>query len=52
VLGIVGAVLMALGFWIKARVEERWLSQELGAGDYEAYRHRVPMLLPFGPKGG
>jgi protein-S-isoprenylcysteine O-methyltransferase Ste14 len=52
VLGIVGAVLMALGFWIKARVEERWLSQELGAGDYEAYRRRVSMLLPFGPKGG
>ncbi len=51
VLGIGGAALISIGIWMKARLEERWLSQELGAGAYEEYRRRVPMLLPFGPKG-
>jgi protein-S-isoprenylcysteine O-methyltransferase Ste14 len=41
---------MTLGFWIKARLEERFLRAELGAKDYDAYRRRVPMLVPFGPK--
>lgn len=50
--GIAGAALLALGLWWKARLEERWLSQELGEGAYQDYRRRVPMLLPFGPKGG
>ncbi|MFI4980033.1 MAG: methyltransferase family protein [Nevskiales bacterium] len=51
VLGIAGTLLIVIGIWMKARLEERWLSQELGAGAYEEYRRRVPMLLPFGPKG-
>ncbi len=51
VLGVAGVALMTYGFWLKARLEERWLGQELPAGDYAAYRRRVPMLLPFGPKG-
>ncbi len=51
VLGIAGAILITLGLWMKARIEERWLSQELGAGAYDAYRRKVPMLLPYGPKG-
>jgi protein-S-isoprenylcysteine O-methyltransferase Ste14 len=51
VYGLAGMVLITLGLWLKARLEARWLAQELGAGDYEAYRRRVPMLLPFGPKG-
>jgi protein-S-isoprenylcysteine O-methyltransferase Ste14 len=34
---------------MKARLEEGWLRQELGA-NYDAYRHRVAMLVPFGPK--
>jgi protein-S-isoprenylcysteine O-methyltransferase Ste14 len=42
-----GAVLLALGFWVKARGEERFLSAELGAETYAAYRRRVPMLLPL-----
>ena len=50
VLGLVGAALITLGLWMKARLEENWLRQELGAGDYDAYRRRVSMLLPFGPK--
>jgi protein-S-isoprenylcysteine O-methyltransferase Ste14 len=49
VLGIAGALLITLGLWMKARLEERWLRQELGAEAYDDYRRRVPMLLPFGP---
>lgn len=47
---LVGAAIMTLGFWIKARVEEQFLREQLGAEPYDAYRRRVPMLLPFGPK--
>ena len=45
-----GALLLIIGFWLKARLEERWLREELGPQDYDAYRRRVPMLVPFGPK--
>ena len=51
VLGLIGAVMITLGLWMKARLEEGWLRDELGAGEYDAYRKRVPMLLPFGPTG-
>jgi protein-S-isoprenylcysteine O-methyltransferase Ste14 len=50
VLGVAGAVLITLGIWMKARLEEGFLRNELGADAYDAYRRRVPMLLPFGPK--
>jgi protein-S-isoprenylcysteine O-methyltransferase Ste14 len=50
VMGIAAAVLITLGFWLKARLEERWLSEELGPQEYQAYRRKVPMLLPLGPK--
>ena len=50
VLGVVGALLMTIGLWMKARLEERWLAAELDPDAYEAYRRRVPMLVPFGPK--
>lgn len=49
VLGVAGALVITLGLWMKARLEEGWLRQELGA-NYDAYRHRVAMLVPFGPK--
>jgi protein-S-isoprenylcysteine O-methyltransferase Ste14 len=49
-IGIVGAVLMTFGFWIKATLEERFLREQLGADAYDSYRRRVPMLLPFGSK--
>jgi protein-S-isoprenylcysteine O-methyltransferase Ste14 len=42
-----GAVLIAIGLWVKARAEERFLLAELGPDAYESYRRRVPMLLPF-----
>ncbi len=42
----VGAAIMTLGWWMKAREEERFLSHELGP-DYDDYRRRTPMLVPF-----
>ncbi|MEQ1770755.1 MAG: isoprenylcysteine carboxylmethyltransferase family protein [Devosia sp.] len=45
-----GFVLFALGFYIKARMEERFLGETLGP-EYAAYRGRVPMLVPFWPRG-
>lgn len=50
ILGVAGALVMTLGLWLKARLEEAWLRCELGADAYDAYRKRVPMLLPFGPR--
>lgn len=47
---VAGALLIIFGFWIKARLEERFLRQQLGAEAYDAYARRVPMLIPFGPK--
>jgi protein-S-isoprenylcysteine O-methyltransferase Ste14 len=44
---LVGAALMVLGFWLKARFEEGFLADGLGAEAYEAYRRNVPMLVPF-----
>jgi protein-S-isoprenylcysteine O-methyltransferase Ste14 len=45
---LLGAALMAFGFWLKARLEERFLSVELGAA-YADYRATTPMLIPFWP---
>ncbi len=44
---VIGFGLVALGIWLKARLEERLLSRELGPGLYGAYRRRVPMFLPI-----
>lgn len=46
---VLGAALVTIGFWLKARLEERFLRDELGAAAYDAYRRRVPMLIPFAP---
>ncbi len=43
----VGATLVAVGLWLKARAEERFLTEELGPEAYAAYQRRVPMLVPF-----
>ncbi len=45
----IGGVLMAIGLWLKASAEETFLSGEFGQAVYEAYRRRVPMLIPFMP---
>jgi protein-S-isoprenylcysteine O-methyltransferase Ste14 len=46
---LLGALLIVLGLWVKARAEERFLSTELAPETYESYRRRVPMLVPFLP---
>jgi protein-S-isoprenylcysteine O-methyltransferase Ste14 len=46
VAGLAGLVLVILGFWIKARLEERFLRIELGAEPYDAYAKRTGMLFP------
>ena len=46
---VLGALLIVLGLWVKARTEERFLSTELAPETYESYRRRVPMLVPFLP---
>jgi protein-S-isoprenylcysteine O-methyltransferase Ste14 len=46
-LSLLGALMVAIGFALKAKVEERFLAAELGEADYAAYRRRVPMLVPF-----
>ena len=40
------ALVFTVFFTCKARVEERFLHEELGVA-YDAYRQRVPMLVPF-----
>jgi len=42
-----GAAVMTLGWYIKARLEERFLRAQLGAEAYDDYARRVPMLIPF-----
>jgi protein-S-isoprenylcysteine O-methyltransferase Ste14 len=46
-IALAGAALMTVGWYIKARLEERFLRQELGADAYDAYSRRVAMLVPF-----
>jgi protein-S-isoprenylcysteine O-methyltransferase Ste14 len=40
---IIGAMLMTIGLWMKARLEESFLDLP----GYDEYRARVPMLVPF-----
>jgi protein-S-isoprenylcysteine O-methyltransferase Ste14 len=48
---VAGAGLTIAGFYVKARVEERFLRQELGAQSYDVYARRIPMLVPGWPGG-
>jgi protein-S-isoprenylcysteine O-methyltransferase Ste14 len=52
VMALAGMFLIVLGVWIKARIEERWLSSQLEADAYQQYRRKVPMLMPFGRTAG
>ncbi len=47
IVSLLGFGAMIIGFWLKARLEERFLVQQLGPQAYEAYCRSVPMLLPF-----
>jgi protein-S-isoprenylcysteine O-methyltransferase Ste14 len=51
VTGLLGAAVIVIGLWLKACIEERFLTAELGAEAYGSYRRRVPMLVPFVPAG-
>lgn len=42
-----GALLVLIGYWMKARLEERFLRAELGAEAYDAYARKTAMLVPF-----
>jgi protein-S-isoprenylcysteine O-methyltransferase Ste14 len=42
-----GMIVMTLGWYVKARMEEEFLREELGAEAYGAYERRVPMLVPL-----
>ncbi len=44
---IAGALLLIIGYWLKARIEERFLRAELGAEAYDAYARKTAMLIPF-----
>jgi protein-S-isoprenylcysteine O-methyltransferase Ste14 len=44
---LLGAILISFGEWQKARMEERFLSAELGPEAYRSYSRRVPMIVPF-----
>ncbi len=50
VTAILGALLISFGMWQKARMEERFLTEELGADAYGSYCRRVPMIIPFMPR--
>jgi protein-S-isoprenylcysteine O-methyltransferase Ste14 len=42
-----GMGVMTYGWYIKARLEEGFLREQLGAEEYGSYARRVPMLIPF-----
>lgn len=48
-LGFAGLGVAVVGFWLRARLEERFLRSELGPETYDDYSRRTPMLVPFVP---
>ncbi len=45
-IALVGAMMVAIGFSMTARIEEGFLRRELGADAYDSYARRVGMLVP------
>jgi protein-S-isoprenylcysteine O-methyltransferase Ste14 len=43
---LLGFFLVTVGFSMTARVEERFLREQLGGGAYDAYSRRTAMLIP------
>ena len=46
IITLTGSAFIAAGIYVKARVEEEFLRQQLGE-PYAAYARDVPMLMPF-----
>jgi protein-S-isoprenylcysteine O-methyltransferase Ste14 len=44
---LLGELFISFGEWQKARMEEGFLSAELGPDAYGLYSRRVPMIVPF-----
>jgi protein-S-isoprenylcysteine O-methyltransferase Ste14 len=44
---LVGAVVMTFGWYLKAKLEETFLREELGPKAYDDYAGRTAMLIPF-----
>ena len=44
--GVLAVLIAWAALWRKLRVEERWMTERFGE-QYEAYRRRVPALIPF-----
>ena len=51
VLGVLGFLSLTYGLAIVARIEERFLREQLGQAAYAAYAARVPMLVPAFARG-
>jgi protein-S-isoprenylcysteine O-methyltransferase Ste14 len=45
--GFFGAILIVAGVSMTAKIEERFLREQLGAEPYDAYSRRVAMLVPL-----
>ena len=45
-LSLGGLAVLGVSYYLKARLEEKFLRTELGAEAYDSYARRVPMLLP------
>ena len=43
---ILALIILALSFWRKLRIEERFMVEQFGSA-YETYRQRVSVLVPF-----
>ena len=46
---IMGFAFLIIGYTMKAKLEERFLREELGAADYDEYARRTPMIVPLSP---
>ncbi len=46
-LAFAGVAITTVSWYIKARLEESFLREQLGRENYDTYARRVPMLIPF-----
>jgi len=44
---MLGTAMIVVGYWMKARLEERFLREELGGQAYDDYARKTAMLIPF-----